>query len=168
MGGGGGGKSTQSSGPSGFAKKITKEQWGIAKPIDQAVADFLQAAISGDFSKIPWLRNVVEGARAAGSRALTGTQEALARSGIGGTFARGVEAKQRQQGEFDINSLIAQVLQNIIGQTNAQGFGLMQGSPVAAGAAGIPRSSGQGGIGPVLGGFGQLIGAISPGGIPWP
>lgn len=144
MGGSGGASSSKSeSGPPRFARKIAKEQWQMSKPVSAAVGQFLQAAMSGDFSKIPWLNNVVEGGRQVGARALQQTQEGLARANVGGTFAQGTLANQRQQGEFNINQLIAQVLQAIVGQTSAQGYGFMTGQPAVAGASGIPKSSSQ-------------------------
>jgi hypothetical protein len=85
-------------------------------------------------ARIPFVQRAVEASQQATSQGLARTKEDLARSGVGGLFARRTLAEQRQAGGQQASQIESGLLQQFISQTipfltatQQTAFGALQG-----------------------------------------
>lgn len=108
---------------------------GTRQPRNLLLGQLAEALSTGGVgARIPFVQRAVEASQQATAQGLARTKEDLARSGIGGLFARNTLAQQRQAGAQQASQIESGLLQQFISQTipfltatQNTAFGALQG-----------------------------------------
>lgn len=127
----GGGSSSSSSKPTKETIQAQKSQRAASTPILMEFAKQMMQALQGNYAQIPLAQRATEAGMNAAATTSANTEEALARSGVTGPYARQVQAGVDQKGAFDVSQITPQMIMALLQQV--PDFALMRGSPIWGG-----------------------------------